>query len=170
MDDGFVVIPRPKQTTEHAQIASGIANHIRSDLLEAGFVYNISKSNWIPAFTIDWLGMRWDTTQGTLKILDRRIEKIRKSIQFLLQQPFRPVIRDLHSFVGQIISLSPVVGNISRLMTRHCQMSIAAALDESLQFVLTNNCLSELMFWNDNVMNINNRFLFSHRVVKGLVL
>ena len=42
------------------------------------------------------------------------------------------------------ISLSPVVGSISRLMTRHCQMTIAAAFDENIPVVLTDFCLSEV--------------------------
>ena len=84
LDDGFIVIPRPKESSKHNQIALNISNHIRSDLLEAGFVYNISKSIWSPVNTIDWLGMRCDTAQGTLKILDRRIVKINKSMPPLI--------------------------------------------------------------------------------------
>ena len=75
LDDGFIVIPRPEPPSNHSQLALDISNRVRSDLLEAGFIYNISKSNWSPVSSIDWLGMKWDTIRGTLQVLDRKIEK-----------------------------------------------------------------------------------------------
>ena len=137
LDDGFAVFPdslSPK--------ANRLSGHIRSDLLKAGFVYNISKSSWEPSMQLDWLGMRWDTERGKLKVLDRRVSKIRSSIVTLLEPSAPLVIKDLHSLVGQIISLSPVIGNVSRLMTRCCQMKIAAAAHEKESLSLSLSCKS----------------------------
>ena len=135
LDDGFVVFPASSSLN-----ASRLSDHIRSDLVKAGFVYNISKSSWDPSMQLDWLGMRWDTECGTLKVLDRRVLKIRSSIVKLLEPTAPLVIKDLHSFVGQIISLSPVIGNVSRLMTRCFQITIATAGHEQEPLLLSHSC------------------------------
>ena len=69
-------------------------------------------------------------------------------------------VRELHSVVGQIISLSPVVGNVSRLMSRNCQTTTAAVEDEDKLIRLDSSCLSELDFWHKNAARLNQRFLF----------
>lgn len=74
LDDGFIVIPKLTNNTEiDATEAKKISKHVRVDLLRAGFIYNIAKSIWEPSESIEWLGMRWDTREGTLRVLDRRI-------------------------------------------------------------------------------------------------
>ena len=136
LDDGFIVVPaKSYDSVSHSKAAIEISNHVRIDLLWAGFIYNIKKSNWKPTHCTEWLGMIWDTEAGKLRVLDRRIRKIRDTISEI-QQPEVPSIRKLHSFVSKIISLAPVCGNISRLMTRHCQIEIARASDEDNLIVL----------------------------------
>ena len=44
--------------------------------------------------------------------------------------------RLLSSFVGSIMSMSPVVSSLASIMTRHCQISIAAAPDWKTEFDL----------------------------------
>ena len=62
-------------------------------------------------------------------LLSPRIEKALLHIDSNLQDP-RLSTKSLASIVGKIISMSPVLGNISRIMnTGHCQMSVAAAQD-----------------------------------------
>ena len=51
----------------------------------------------------------------------------------------------------EIISTGPVVGNVSRIMTRHCSMSVAAAPDWDSLFKLDQYCINEVEFWNDNL-------------------
>jgi CDP-diglyceride synthetase len=64
-------------------------------------------------------------TINTLSIIpDRRISELLCSITHIIV--FFPVFtaRELAQATGKVISLSPVVGNLTRLMTRHCYMSI----------------------------------------------
>ena len=62
-------------------------------------------------------------------LLSPRIEKALLHIDSNLQDP-RLSTKSLASIVVKIISMSPVLGNISRIMTTgHCQMSVAAAQD-----------------------------------------
>ena len=161
LDDGFVVVPREQSSEyEHFDRARRVSDHVRSDLLRAGFIYNIEKSSWSPQPSLVWLGMAWDASNGTLKITNKRITKLIRYINQLLQLP-SCYIRDLQSFVGQIISLSPVVGNLARFMTRSCQITIASAQNENLHISLEDKCIEELTFWRDNVMHLNSRYIFA---------
>ncbi|CAH3035619.1 unnamed protein product, partial [Pocillopora meandrina] len=49
---------------------------VHSDLLKSGFVPNEVKSLWEPVQVITWLGVVLDTTDGTIKATDERIEKL----------------------------------------------------------------------------------------------
>ena len=62
-------------------------------------------------------------------------------------------------FKGQIISTGPVVGNIARIMTRHCVMSTLCYDQWDLEFRLDDYCQEELFFWK-NVKTINTRNCF----------
>ena len=73
--------------------------------------------------------------------------------------------RELAQVTGKVISLSPVVGNLTRLMTRHCYMSIEtrSCWDNNLFLVYPSEILRELYFWRDNVKNVNCKKLVSYR-------
>ena len=66
---------------------------------------------------------------------------------------FKISARQLASFVGQIISIGPVIGNLTRRMTRHCAMSIASAPTWDDVFHLDDYCKREIYFWRDNLKN-----------------
>ena len=69
--------------------------------------------------------------------------------------------RDLASLVKNIISMSAVLGNLSSIMTKHCQMSVAAAQDWDTPSPLHRCCIVELEFWKDSLRRLNSRDLFS---------
>ena len=48
--------------------------------------------------------------------------------------------------MGKIISAGAVFGNISRIMTRYCTISVAAAQDQDSKFTLDQYCIRELSF------------------------
>ena len=50
----------------------------------------------------------------------------------------------LSSFVGSIMSMSPVVTGLARIMTRHCQIFIRACPDWDTEFYLDEFCLAEV--------------------------
>ena len=63
--------------------------------------------------------------------------------------------RNLASVVGQINSTGPVTGNLSQIMSRHCQMSIATSSAWDNPFTLDRYCQSELRFWLQNLQDVN---------------
>lgn len=101
--------------------------------MAAGFVLNDEKSVWAPVQSITWLGIVWNFQQGNISITDQRIGKIEKKLADTLTCQVLST-RDLASITGAIISLSPVFGNLTRIMTRHCQITIAAASGWETQF------------------------------------
>ena len=149
LDDGFDV--------EHSEFLSKIcSDNIRSDLALAGFISNEDKSVWVPVQIITWLGIIWDGLQGNIFITEPRIEKAVLHIDNAILVP-RLSARSLASIVGKIISMSPVLGNLSRIMTRHCQMSVAAAQDWDSLVTLDRYCLAELQFWKININSVNTK-------------
>ena len=63
--------------------------------------------------------------------------------------------RELASLVGKIISAGAVFGNISRIITRYCTISVAAAQDWDLKFTLDHYCIREIEFWETNLDKVN---------------
>ena len=126
LDDGFDV----ESTELLSQIHSNI---LRSDLAAAGFISYDDKSVWVPVQFIVWLGIVWDGILGNISITESRIYKALSHID----SPLQPcALSSLASIVGKIISVSPVLGNLARIMTRHCQMAVAAAQDWDSVFLL----------------------------------
>ena len=78
-------------------------------------------------------------------------------------------IRKLHSFVGHIISLGPVCGNITRLMTRHSQLLIANSFDEDNLFEINEFCSNELEFWYEHVTRLNIRYNFAEAKTNKII-
>lgn len=140
--------------------ASSLARKVYNDLKSAGFVTNDDKSVWTPCQRITWLGLVWDSSNGSLEITPRRIEKILKTIDSIVDRQFIVSARLLASLTGQIISTGVVLGNISRILTRHCILSIACAEHWDTNSPLDRYCIEELMFWHNNLRNIKVRNCF----------
>ena len=149
LDDGWAIV----QDKEGCLIT---AQSVRQDLCNAGFVINEEKSVSEPTQGLDWLGITWNSLMGTLKIVDRRIEKVSHTIDHIIEANFKLSARELASFTGQIISTARVAGNIGRIMTRHWVMSTLCVDSWDLRFCLDDYCKEELFFW----INLNSRNCF----------
>ena len=108
-------------------------------------IINDEKSVWEPTQNLNWLGIAWNSALGTLEIIDRRITKILNTIDQIIDADYVVSARRLASFTGQIISTGPVVGNIARIMTRHCVMTTLCNDHWDLEFRLDDyrkkNCI-----------------------------
>jgi hypothetical protein len=69
--------------------------------------------------------------------------------------------RNLAQVTGKIISMSPVIGNISRLMTRYCYMIIEtrSAWGSLLEIIHSDQVKAELVFWQENIIKLNRKYL-----------
>jgi len=149
LDDGICF----SDSDEKAESASV---HIREDLFRAGALWSVKKSNWSPVKQCEWLGFIWDSQSFSLSGAPHRISKIKETCSSLLSLNSCHV-KKLASFTGQIVSLSEVLGNCSRLTTRLSQIAIAAAPSWDSSVSLSPGILNEIRFWLDNIEILNNK-------------
>ena len=106
---------------------TSLSKTVKDDLLSAGFVPNGERSDRAPCQSIHWLRMIWHSDSGAIEISKRRVAKVVSTVCSIIDCEFVISARCLASFTGQIISTGPVVGNVSRIRTRHCSMPSACA-------------------------------------------
>ena len=75
--------------------------------------------------------------------------------------------QELASVVGSIISISVVFGRVARVMTRHCQISIAAVDAWDTQQNVDDYCRLELWFWDSKLKKFNKKNCFTYPVHRG---
>lgn len=155
LDDGWV-IEKDKPQCEHT------SNLVKSDLASAGFLSNNEKSIWAPTQSLIWIGILWSTLEGTIALTPKRFEKICDTIQAIADAKFVISARQLASFTGQIISTGPIVGSVTRIMTRHCVLSTVAAEHWDKLISLDEYTKNELFFWRDNLSYLKTRHCFLH--------
>ena len=80
----------------------------------------------------------WNTINGTIALSERRENSIAIAIDRILSSDRLVSARVLASLLGKIISGGAVFGNISRLMTRYCSISVASAQNWDSSFILVN--------------------------------
>ena len=124
---------------------------------DAGLITSEANCNWQPCQELIWLGLVWNSINGTIAITQRRISNISHTIRNITSQECFVSARELASFTGKIISTSPVTKNVSQIMTRHCSMSVAAANDWDSKFRLDAYCIQEVRFWENNINKLNSR-------------
>lgn len=131
---------------------------VNADLLKFGFVINENKSLWEPVQNIIWLGTVLDTNLGFISVTEHRIAKLKSSIDSILKGGCTTVnVRTLAAVVGQIISLTPCVGDVTRIMTRSLYAVVNTKMSWNSTVELSKEAYAELMFWNQNVDCLNCR-------------
>ena len=150
LDDGFGMNLDEKQCIEDSRF-------VRQSLLDAGFLLNEEKSIFKPVKTLEWLGIIWNAVDFTLSIPKRRIDDLIFSLNHAFEIFPRLTARSLAQITGRIISMSPVIGNVSRIMTRYCYLTIETrdGWDYLLNLKYENCVKSELKFWLENINTIN---------------
>ena len=74
LDDGLNI----EDSLEQAHTAS---HHTTGDLYAAGFIVAEEKTIRQPVQYIDWLGIRWNSVDGCISTVEKRVEKAKKSIK-----------------------------------------------------------------------------------------
>ena len=92
---------------------------------------------------IEWFGIKWNSKSGNISVADKRITKAASLLSNAIEFSTKSA-RELAKIVGSIISMGSVLGRLTRIMTRHCQMTVAAGQDWNTKYALDNYCLSEI--------------------------
>ena len=141
------------------QTAKGHSLFVQTSLGNAGFVANFTKSLWEPTQLLVWLDLNWDLVSGSISISNRRISNFIALIDKFLQSAPYVTARDCASITGHIMSMSPVLGNLTRLRTRFLYKVIdsRSTWDSRFNIGLHNDCLSEIFFSKNNIVSLNSR-------------
>ena len=130
------------------QSAKGHSLFVQTSLSNAGFVANSTKSLWKPTQLLVWLGLNWNLVSGSISITDRHISNFIALLdKFFLSAPY-VMARECASIAGHIMSMSPVLGSLTRLKTRFLYKVIdsRSTWDSRFNIGLHNDCLSEIFF------------------------
>lgn len=148
-----------------------VSSSVKDDLLAAGFVPNIEKSVWTPTTKLNWLGMIWDSEAGAIRVIERRISDIFECIDRLSLKFPLVSARELASLAGKVMSLYPVVGNVSQLRTRFMYMEVTKRLhwDKVYKLAVDSSVFKEVFFWKENLNRLNNRILFEYSTPQVLL-
>ncbi|KAK3093064.1 hypothetical protein FSP39_010639 [Pinctada imbricata] len=138
---------------------------VYQSLTDAGFLVNREKSIFDPTQCLTWLGLVWDSLDFSLCIPDQRILDLLLNIEGVLQDRLSVSARMLAQVSGRIISMSPVIGNVSRIMTRSLYRCIEARQSWDHIFPLIDQTvMDELSFWRSNIRSLNVRKLCQYEV------
>lgn len=133
--------------------ACKISKEVRYDLVCSGFVPKVEKSMWIPCQVIEYLGVVLDCNMGKIYIPEKRVFKIQKTIlkiEHFMNQNCRIKVRRLASLVGQIISMSVVIGSVAQLMTKSLSIDIVSAPTWNSMVLISEESKKQISFWKSS--------------------
>lgn len=153
LDDGFGCHDNEIMTQK-------IADEVKLDLINSGFVPKVEKSMWRSVQCLQWLGGNLNTENGIISIPEVRISKALTTSRELLKDVCKKGFvncRNVARFVGQIMSMSLVVGNVTQLMTKCLSINVTEANSWDSLIRLSGKSVEQLTFWIENLKNVNGR-------------
>ncbi|KAL5005988.1 hypothetical protein ScPMuIL_017146 [Solemya velum] len=144
LDDGFAC-------GDNKISADIISVDIKRDILDSGFVPKADKCFWVPVQELQWLGALLNSVHFTISIPQVRIDKALACLDVISTNRKSVPVRKVASFVGQMISMSIVVGSVSQIMTRYLSIDIAMAPTWNSYIKLSCDSREQLLFWKDNL-------------------
>ncbi|KAK3088183.1 hypothetical protein FSP39_015858 [Pinctada imbricata] len=134
-------------------------------LKRAGFVVNFEKSVVKPVNNLSWLGLIWNSEEHSICIPETRIVDLFQSIDHVLSSLRNVSARLLAQVTGRIISMSPVIGNIARIKSRHLYRCIESRFTWDQSFRLIDQAvIEELLFWKFHIRSLNLRKLSEYKI------
>lgn len=135
---------------KHAPLRTRLHIVILSDLKDAGFQVNVSKSQ-IDVLVGVYIGYILDMNTYTLLIKVRRLKKILERGAALLSQT-EASCRELARFSSSIMSAAPVLGSTAALYTQEINIWLGQHLDGTYSGwdtpqLLSSHVRSEIQFW-----------------------
>lgn len=151
LDDGLGTHP-------DENICQEISSQVKQDLIDSGFVPKPEKSTWLPTKTLTFLGYYIDTERAILEIPGDRLNKLFNTIEVVetcLNLGKKVHVRTVASLVGQIISMSYVIGNVAYIMTKYISIDIMSANSWNTSIVLSDLSIRQVKFWKNNITSVN---------------
>lgn len=156
LDDGWSIADCYNKAMQNSDF-------VKLSLEKSGFVANAEKSVWVPVQRITWLGHLYDLKSGLLSVTLERTRAFKMEISNLFEcRDGSITARKLAKVVGMIASMHFVLGDLSRLMTRslYVRISRCSRWDSAFTIFKDSAEFTELLFWSQNIDNLNKRNLF----------
>ena len=137
-----------------------MSRQVYFDMVSSGFIPKAEKSMWIPCQKLEFLGIYLNCELGTIHVPTRRINKVSETIQKIqhfVGQNLPIKVRRIASLVGQIISMSVVIGSVSQIMTRSLSIDILSSASWNSMIYLSEESISQILFWKNTLEKINGR-------------
>ncbi|XP_063416326.1 uncharacterized protein LOC134697972 [Mytilus trossulus] len=150
-----------------------MSNQVRQDLIQSGFVPKNEKSKWSPMKLLVFLGYSIDTNRGTITIPNERVQKVLKiiaDVEYYVSKHGKVHARLVASLVGQIVSMSYVLGNVAAyVISKHLSIDILSMISWSSCIVLSTESLIQIKFWRENLEHVNLKKFSSDVSCKSVV-
>ena len=133
---------------------------------------NATKCVWVPVQMLEFLGVMLDSLRGVIYIPNRRLDKALNTIVEIISvmKVHRNVkVIKVASIVGQIISMSVVIGHISQIMTRYLSADVLEAKHWEQYIQISEESMKQLVFWKDNIKLINSKDIFESQKCTKIV-
>ena len=147
LDDGIIAVKRKAKAREESE-------HVRHDLESAGFIVNMEKSVWEPAYVMEWLGFQINLSEGEFKVPENKLKKLKSQLH-KVDSVQSVSARSLASLIGKIMSMALALGPVTRLMTRSLYAVLNSRTAWCQRLELTAEAAVELKFWLHEIEKFN---------------
>ena len=137
-----------------------IAIDVKNDLLLSGFVPKAEKSLWFPTRCLVWLGTLINSETGVFMVPQKRLDKLITCISDIrsgLDKCETVHVKKVASLVGQIVSMSFVIGNVAYIMTKCLSFDINQSTSWNGHIMLSELSREQIAFWAKNISELNKR-------------
>ncbi len=160
IDDGISVSSSYEQCLKNSKF-------VKQTFINAGFVPEKIKSDWMPRKAVVWLGFKIDLDLNKLLVPDKKVVEIKQLARSLLTS--QRSSRVLASFAGKVGSLWPALGHVVRIMTKSMQIQVTMRKDWDSLIVLSETSKKEVLFWLNNIETLPCKDLIPEDRVETLV-
>ena len=110
LGDGLVAVEGRQKAVEASEI-------MWKDLTRAGWVENVTKSEWEASQQLSWLGFNIDLEKGSISVPQAKLDNLHAQLQ-VAGKCERLHAKILASLTGKLISMSLTLVPVARLMTK----------------------------------------------------
>ena len=146
-DDGMGAGTTWEETLLHSNV-------VRTSLILAGWVPNVTKSHWLPASVLGRLGFCHNLITGYVTVANEKIDLTIQNMLGMLKKR-RVHVRALASISGSIIALHNAYGDIVYMKMKHMVRMIGLNDDWGRHVTITKEIRKELTFWTQYLPSHN---------------
>jgi hypothetical protein len=113
---------------------------------------------WSPVQQLTILGYFIDTEKHFISIPEERLLKVFKTINLIeynLEKFSKVPARLTASLVGQLVSMSYVIGNVTNIITKYLSIDILDKQSWNSAIYLSKESLDQIAFWKRNLRTAN---------------